>query len=77
MSTLDWARTQFAVTTLFHFIFVPMSIGLALFVAICQTVHYRTGNEVYLRMTRFWGKFLLISMAIGVVTAIVQDSSSG
>jgi len=77
MTTLDWARTQFAVTTLFHFIFVPMSIGLALFVAICQTQHYRTGNELWMRMTRFWGKFLLISMAIGVVTGIVQEFQFG
>jgi cytochrome d ubiquinol oxidase subunit I len=77
MNTLDWARTQFAVTTLFHFIFVPMSIGLALYVAICQTRYYRSGDEVYLRMTKFWGKFLLISMAIGVVTGIVQEFQFG
>jgi cytochrome d ubiquinol oxidase subunit I len=77
MNTLDFARTQFAITTLFHFIFVPMSIGLSLFVAICQTRWQRTQNEVYLRMTRFWGKFLLISMAIGVVTGIVQEFQFG
>jgi cytochrome bd ubiquinol oxidase subunit I len=77
MNTLDWARWQFAITTLFHFIFVPMSIGLALFVAICQTRYYRSGDDVYLRMTRFWGKFLLISMAIGVVTGIVQEFQFG
>jgi cytochrome bd ubiquinol oxidase subunit I len=64
MTTLDFARTQFAVTTLFHFIFVPISIGLSVFVAICQTRWYRTGDEVFLRMTRFWGKFLLISMIV-------------
>ena len=77
MNTLDFARDQFAITTLFHFIFVPISIGLASFVAICQTRYYRTGNEVYLRMTKFWGKFLLISMAIGVVTGIVQEFQFG
>ncbi len=77
MSVLDLARTQFGITTLFHFIFVPMSIGLAAFVAVCQTLHYRTGREVYLRMTRFWGKFMLISMAIGVVTGIVQEFQFG
>ena len=54
MNTLDLARTQFAVTTLFHFIFVPISIGLALFVAICQTRYYFSHNEVHLRMTKFW-----------------------
>jgi len=77
MNTLDFARIQFMVTTLFHFIFVPMSIGLALFVAICQTRWHRSGDEVWLRATRFWGKFLLISMAIGVVTGIVQEFQFG
>jgi cytochrome d ubiquinol oxidase subunit I len=77
MNTLDLARTQFGVTTLFHFIFVPMSIGLAGWVALCQTLYYRSGNEVYLRMTRFWGKFMLISLAIGVVTGIVQEFQFG
>jgi cytochrome d ubiquinol oxidase subunit I len=77
MHTLDFARIQFMITTLFHFIFVPMSIGLSLFVAICQTRWYRTRDEVFLRMTRFWGKFLLISMAIGVVTGIVQEFQFG
>ena len=77
MNTLELARTQFAITTLFHFIFVPMSIGLAGWVALCQTLHFATGREVYLRMTRFWGKFLLISIAIGVVTGIVQEFQFG
>ncbi len=77
MNTLDWARTQFGITTLFHFIFVPMSIGLAGWVALCQTLYYRSGKEVYLRMTKFWGKFFLISLAIGVVTGIVQEFQFG
>jgi cytochrome d ubiquinol oxidase subunit I len=77
VNTLDWARTQFGITTLFHFIFVPMSIGLAGWVALCQTLFYRTGKDVYLRMTKFWGKFFLISMAIGVVTGIVQEFQFG
>jgi len=76
VNTLDWARTQFGVTTLFHFIFVPMSIGLAGWVALCQTLYYRTGNEVYLRMTRFWAKFFLISMAIGWSPGSCRSSSS-
>ncbi len=77
MSVLDLARSQFAITTLFHFIFVPMTIGMSFIVAVCQTMHYRTGNEVYLRMVRFWAKFMLISMAIGVVTGIVQEFQFG
>jgi len=77
VSTLDLARTQFGVTTLFHFIFVPMSIGLAAWVALCETLHYRTRRPIYLQMTRYWGKFLLISVAIGVVTGIVQEFQFG
>jgi cytochrome d ubiquinol oxidase subunit I len=77
MNTLDLARTQFGITTLFHFIFVPMSIGLTAWVALCQTLYFRTGNELYLRMTKFWGKFMLISVAIGVVTGIVQEFQFG
>jgi cytochrome bd ubiquinol oxidase subunit I len=77
MNTLELARLQFGVTTLFHFIFVPMSIGLAAWVAYCQTRWYRSKDEVYLRMTRFWGKFMLISLAIGVVTGIVQEFQFG
>ena len=77
VSTVDLARWQFAITTIFHFTFVPMSIGLAVWVAVCQTRYHRTGNEVYLRMTRFWGRFLLISLAIGVVTGIVQEFQFG
>jgi cytochrome d ubiquinol oxidase subunit I len=77
MNTLELARLQFGVTTIFHFIFVPMSIGLAVWVAYCQTRWYRSGDEVYLRMTRFWGKFMLITLAIGVVTGIVQEFQFG
>ncbi len=77
MNTLELARLQFGVTTIFHFIFVPMSIGLAVWVAWCQTRWYRTGDELYLRMTRYWGKFMLITLAIGVVTGIVQEFQFG
>ena len=77
MNTLELARLQFGVTTVFHFIFVPMSIGMAIWVAYCQTRWYRTGDELYLRLTRFWGKFMLISLAIGVVTGIVQEFQFG
>jgi cytochrome bd ubiquinol oxidase subunit I len=77
MNALELDRLQFGITTLFHFIFVPMSIGLAAWVALCQTMWYRTGKDVYLRMTRFWGKLMLISFAIGVVTGIVQEFQFG
>ncbi len=77
MNALELARLQFGITTVFHFIFVPMSIGLAAWVAYCQTRYHRSGDEVWLRATRFWGKFMLISIAIGVVTGIVQEFQFG
>jgi cytochrome d ubiquinol oxidase subunit I len=77
MSNVDLSRMQFAITTIYHFLFVPVSIGLALFVAVCQTLAYRTGKDVYARMTRFWGKLLLISFALGVATGIVQEFQFG
>jgi cytochrome d ubiquinol oxidase subunit I len=77
MTALELARTQFATTTIFHFIFVPLSIGLAFYVAVCQTLHYRTGKEIYARQVRFWGKLMLLSFAVGVVTGIIQEFQFG
>ncbi len=77
MNALEFARMQFGITTLFHFIFVPLSIGLAFFVALCHTRYYRTGEERWRMATRFWGKLMLISFAIGVVTGIVQEFQFG
>ncbi|HUB76452.1 MAG TPA: cytochrome ubiquinol oxidase subunit I [Solirubrobacteraceae bacterium] len=77
MNTLELARLQFGITTVFHFIFVPMSIGLAVWVAYCQTRWLRSRDEVWLRMTRFWGKLMLLSIAVGVVTGIVQEFQFG
>jgi cytochrome d ubiquinol oxidase subunit I len=77
MSNVDLARWQFAITTIYHFLLVPLSIGLAFFVAICQTLAYRTGRDVYARMTRFWGRIMLVSFALGVATGIVQEFQFG
>ncbi|MBO9532639.1 MAG: cytochrome ubiquinol oxidase subunit I [Solirubrobacteraceae bacterium] len=77
METLELARWQFAATTVYHFLFVPLTIGLSVLVAGMQTAWYRTDNPVYLRMTKFWGKLLLINFAIGVATGIVQEFQFG
>ena len=77
MTALDLARLQFATTTIFHFFFVPLSIGLAFYVAVCQTLHYRTGKEIYARQVHFFGKLMLISFAVGVVTGIIQEFQFG
>jgi cytochrome d ubiquinol oxidase subunit I len=77
VSALDLARWQFGITTVYHFIFVPLTIGLAPLVAIMQTAWCRTGDEQWLRMTKFFGKLLLINFAIGVATGIVQEFQFG
>jgi cytochrome bd ubiquinol oxidase subunit I len=75
--TNDLARWQFATTSVYHFFFVPVTIGLAFLVAILQTTWYRTGDPEYKRMTRFFGTLLLINVAIGVVTGLVQEFEFG
>ncbi|MBO1910991.1 cytochrome ubiquinol oxidase subunit I, partial [Microvirga sp. 3-52] len=77
MDPLILARIQFASTTLFHYLFVPMSIGLALIIAIMQTIYYRTGDEKYKKLTKFWGTLFLINFAVGVVTGILQEFQFG
>jgi len=77
MNALDLARWQFAITTVYHFIFVPITIGSAFLVAGLQTAWYRTNKEKYLRATKFFGKLFLINFAIGVVTGIVQEFQFG
>ena len=77
LDPLALARWQFGLTTLYHFIFVPLTIGMALLVAILQTVWVRTGKEKYLRLTRLFGKIFLINFAMGVVTGIVQEFQFG
>ncbi len=77
VSALDLARWQFAITTLYHFLFVPVTIGLVWFVAAFQTAWYRTADERWLRLTRFFGKLFLINFALGVVTGIVQEFQFG
>ena len=71
------ARWQFGLTTLYHFIFVPLTLGMSLFVALFQTIWYRTGDLKYLHLTRFFGKIFLINFAMGIVTGIVQEFQFG
>jgi cytochrome d ubiquinol oxidase subunit I len=77
MDALDIARWQFAITTLYHFLFVPLTIGLGLVVAVLHTLWYRSDDERWLRQTKFWGKLFLITFAMGVVTGIVQEFQFG
>jgi cytochrome bd ubiquinol oxidase subunit I len=74
---IDLARIQFATTSLYHFLFVPLTLGLAPMVAVMQTLWHRSGDEAWLRLTRFFGTLLLINFAIGVATGLVQEFQFG
>jgi cytochrome d ubiquinol oxidase subunit I len=77
MSVLDLSRWQFGITTVYHFIFIPLTIGLSILVACMQTAWVIKKDPVYLRMTKFFGKIFLINFAVGVVTGIVQEFQFG
>lgn len=77
LSALDLSRWQFGLTTVYHFLFVPLTIGLVILVALLQTAWFRTDNEKYLRLTKLFGNIFLINFAMGVVTGIVQEFQFG
>ena len=77
MDALTLARWQFGITTVYHFFFVPLTLGLAWVVAGLQSAWYVTGDDVWRRLTKFWGKLFLINFAMGVVTGIVQEFQFG
>jgi cytochrome d ubiquinol oxidase subunit I len=77
VEALEVARWQFGITTVYHFLMVPLTIGLGLTVAVLQTAWYRTRKEQYLRMTKFWGKLFLINFIMGVATGLVQEFQFG
>ncbi|GAA3806097.1 cytochrome ubiquinol oxidase subunit I [Amycolatopsis tucumanensis] len=77
MDVLQLARWQFGITTVYHFLMVPLTIGLSVLVAGMQTAWVRTGEQRYYKMTKFWGKLLLVNFAMGVVTGIVQEFQFG
>ena len=76
-TVVDLARAQFATTSIYHFLFVPLTLGLGPLVAIMQTIWHRTGDEAWLRLTRFFGTLYLINFAIGVATGLVQEFEFG
>ncbi len=77
MDPVILSRWQFALTTIYHFFFVPLTLGLGWFIAIWETNYVRTGDETYKRMAKFWGKLFLINFAMGVVTGIVLEFQFG
>jgi len=77
MDVVTLSRLQFALTTIYHWLFVPLTLGMGWFVAFMQTRYYQTKDETWRKMTKFWGKLFLINFAIGVVTGIVQEFQFG
>ena len=75
--SLDLARWQFASTSIYHFLFIPVTIGLAFLVALLQTAWYRNGDDTYRRLARFFGSLLLINVAVGVVSGLIQEFEFG
>ena len=77
MDATDLARWQFAITTVYHFLFVPITIGMSLIVAVFHTAWVRTHNPQWMRLAKFFGKLFLINFALGLVTGIVQEFQFG
>ncbi len=77
VAMVNWARAQFAMTALFHWIFVPLTLGLSFLLAFFETIYVKTGREEWLRITRFWMKLFAINFAIGVATGIILEFEFG
>jgi len=77
LTLVDWSRAQFALTAMYHWLFVPLTLGLSFIVAIMETIYVRTGSEEWKRMTRFWMTLFGINFAIGVATGIILEFEFG
>ncbi|HEX9082248.1 MAG TPA: cytochrome ubiquinol oxidase subunit I, partial [Holophagaceae bacterium] len=77
LTTVDWARAQFAMTAMFHWLFVPLTLGLSFLVAFFETIYVKTGNREWKRLTKFWMKLFAINFAIGVATGIILEFEFG
>lgn len=76
-SLIDWSRAQFALTAIYHWFFVPLTLGLAVIVGFMETIYYRTGDEFWKRVTKFWMKLFGINFAIGVATGLILEFEFG
>ncbi len=76
-SLVEWSRAQFALTALYHWLFVPLTLGLTFIVAIMETIYVKTGNEWWKKTTRFWMGLLAINFAIGLATGIIMEFEFG
>ena len=71
ISLVNWSRGQFALTAMYHWIFVPITLGLTIMIAIMHTHYYKTDNDEWKKMTKFWMKLLIINFILGVATGII------
>jgi len=77
LSSMNWARAQFALTALYHFLFVPLTLGMTFIIAMMETIYVSTGDTFWKRTTQFWAKLLGINFAIGVATGIILEFEFG
>lgn len=77
LTSVDWSRAQFALTALYHFLFVPLTLGLSFIIAIMESIYIKTGNEVWKKITKFWLSLFAINFAIGVATGIIMEFEFG
>lgn len=76
-SLIDWSRAQFALTAMYHWLFVPLTLGLGVIQAIMETIYYKTGNEFWKKTTQFWMKLFGINFAIGIATGLILEFEFG
>lgn len=77
LASVDWSRAQFALTSIYHFLFVPLTLGLSFIIAIMESIYVKTGNEQWKKITKFWLKLFGINFAIGVATGIIMEFEFG
>ena len=77
ISVVDWSRAQFALTAMYHWIFVPLTLGLSIIVAVMESYYVKTGDTKWLNITKFWMTLFGINFAIGVATGIILEFEFG
>ena len=77
LQTVDWSRAQFALTAIYHWLFVPLTLGLGIIIAIMESIYYRTGDDFWKRTTRFWMRLFGVNFAIGVATGLILEFEFG
>ena len=77
VSLIDWSRLQFAVTAGYHWLFVPLTLGLGLVVSIMETIYFRKGDEYWKKVTKFWMKLFAINFAVGIATGLILEFEFG